>query len=189
MLKALDIYYIMLYYIRTRWKRLMSSKFYWTAKCSDYWNLVFFWEKNYVFRHSFHGTRNNSFFALAHTYCSFTQTSGKTISNLHIRVVQFHATAYPESVEWIINIDVHWNAVLIGLHERRNQTERFYRLSEGEKKRNANSIRRYCGKELIKFNEFEQPRGICRRADIAAPDFDFVGVSTGIPMLRHTSAR
>lgn len=53
-------------------------------------------------------------------------------------------------------------------------------------RKNANSIRRYCGKELIKFNEFVRSRGICRRA--TSLWFRFRRCKYRYSILRHTSA-
>lgn len=52
-------------------------------------------------------------------------------------------------------------------------------------RKNANSIRRYCRKELIKFNEFVRIRGICRRA---TSRFRFRRCKYRHSILRHTSA-
>jgi len=52
-------------------------------------------------------------------------------------------------------------------------------------RKNANSIRRYCGKELIKFNEFVQSRCICRRATSLWFRFRH---KYRYSILRHTSA-
>lgn len=53
-------------------------------------------------------------------------------------------------------------------------------------RKNANSIRRYCGKELIKFNEFVRSHGICRRA--TSLRFRSGRCKYRYSVLRHTSA-